>query len=561
MSSLARRVALAAVTVTLLAGATVMTTAAAPAVAGTYHLYSCTQPDSQRAPTDGWWGQATGPSVRASNTCANGGYLFAIIDGGPAQPVGAAAGWVFSVPWFDSIRAATLWRSYVSTGAGTSAQTAAYMSAPSDSFDSLNAFDVCPAVGCRYAGSSSGSRFAPANRVVVPLANLNGATHIYVNAGCVGSPGASCPEGSTVDASMRAADITLAVNTAPSASAVGGSLTTNEKLNGPQDIQITASDSGPGIYQALFQIDGTTVEKQVIDTNEGRCQDAGQTTDGDAAFLYVQPCPAQVNAADASFDPSAVSDGPHQLRVLVNDAAGDTTTILNHSVVVDNNGAYSTLVARGACNGTTCDDHARLVSNTKLRASFTRPLGGSSLTLTGSLVDHTGAPISGAQVQLLEQPNEQGAAITEMASVSSHEDGRWAFHVPAGPCRLLRVAYYSHMKDPTPAARLDYHERVPAAVSLHAPNHVHTGRPVVFYGHLAGSYVPRQGEPVKMEILYAGRWRTIEVLNTDRHGRWAYRYLFSIGGGSYLFRAVALANAGYPFLAGHSRPVRIRVQA
>jgi hypothetical protein len=560
MSSLAHRLALAAVTVTLVAGAAVMTTAAAPAVAGTYHLYSCAQPDSQRAPADGWSGQATGPSMRATNTCANGGDLFAIIDGGPAQPVGAAVGWFFAVPWFDSIRAATLWRSYVSTGSGASAQTAAYMSAPSDSFDSLDAFDVCPAVGCRYAGSGSGSRFAPANRVVVPLANLNGATHIYLNARCIGSPGASCPERSTVDASLRAADITLAVNTAPSASAVGGSLTTNEKLNGPQDIQITASDSGPGIYQALFQIDGTTVEKQVIDNNEGRCQDVGQTTDGDAAFLYVQPCPAQVNAADVSFDPSAVSDGPHQLRVLVNDAAGDTTTILNRSVVVDNNGAYSTLLVRGACNGTTCDDHARLVSSTKLRASFTRPLGRSSLTLKGSLVDHTGAPISGAQVQLLEQPNEQGAAITEMASVSSDQDGRWAFHVPAGPWRLLRVAYYSHVKDPTPAARLDYHERVSAAVSLQAPNRVRTGRPVVFYGHLAGGYVPRQGEPVKMEILYAGRWRTIEVLNTDSHGRWAYRYVFSIGGGSYLFRAAALANAGYPFLAGHSRPARIRVQ-
>ena len=267
-----------------------------------------------------------------------------------------------------------------------------------------------------------------------------------------------------------------------------------------------------------------------------------------------------MNAADVSFDPSAVSDGPHQLRVLVNDAAGDTTTILNHPVVVDNNGAYSTLLARGACNGATCDDHARFLPSTKLRASFTRPLGG-SLTLKGRLVDHTGAPISGAQVQLLEQPNEQGAAIKEMASVSSDQDGRWAFHVLAGPWRLLRVAYYSHMKDPTQAALLDYHERVYAAVSLRAPSHVRTRRPVVFYGHLAGGYVPGQGEPVKMEILYAGRWRTIEVLNTDRHGRWAYRYVFSIGGGSYLFRAVALANAGYPFLAGHSRPVRITVHA
>jgi hypothetical protein len=559
VSSAARRVALATVTVTLLAGATV-TIIAVPAVAGTYHLYSCAQPDSQRAPADGWSGQATGPSMRATNTCANGGYLFAIIDGGPAQPVGTAAGWVFSVPWFDSIRAATLWRSYVSTGSGTSAQTAAYMSAPSDSFDSLDAFDVCPAVGCRFAGSGSGSRFAPANRVVVPLANLNGATHIYLNAGCTGSPGASCPEGSTVQARLFAADVTLAVSTTPSASAVGGSLVANDTLNGPQDIQITASDNGPGIYQTIFQIDGNTVARQVIDPNEGRCQNVGQTNDGDAAFLYLQPCPTQVNAADVSFDPSPISDGPHQLRVLVSDAAGGTTTILNHSVVVDSNGAYTTLLARGACNGTSCDDHAHLIATSKQRGSFTRRLRRSGLTLTGRLVDHTGAPIKGAEVQLLYQASNAGAAIRKLASVATDQSGVWAFKVPGGPSRLLRVAYYSHLKDSTPAAQLDYHERVSAAVSLQAPSYVRTGRPVVFYGRLAGGYVPRQGEPVQMEILYAGRWRTIEVLSTDRHGRWAYRYVFSIGGGSYLFRAVALANVGYPFLAAGSRPVRVKVQ-
>jgi hypothetical protein len=555
----ARRVALAAVTVTLLAAATV-TIVAVPAVAGTYHLYSCAQPDSQRAPADGWSGQATGPSMRATNTCANGGYLFAIIDGGPAQPVGAAAGWVFSVPWFDSIRAATLWRSYVSTGSGTSAQTAAYMSAPSDSFDSLDAFDVCPAVGCRFAGSGSGSRFSPANRVVVPLANLNGATHIYLNAGCTGSPGASCPEGSTVQARLFAADVTLAVSTTPSASAVGGSLLANDTLNGPQDIQITASDNGPGIYQTIFQIDGNTVSRQVIDPNEGRCQNVGQTNDGDAAFLYLQPCPTQVNAADVSFDPSPISDGPHQLRVLVSDAAGGTTTILNHSVVVDSNGAYTTLLARGACNGTSCDDHAHLIATSKQRGSFTRRLRWSGLTLTGRLVDHTGAPIKGAKIQLLYQASSAGAAIRKLASVATDQSGVWAFKVPGGPSRLLRVAYYSHLKDPAAAAQLDYHEQVDAALSMRAPGHIRVGRALVFYGQLAGGYVPRQGEPVQMEILYAGRWRTIEVLHTDGHGRWAYRYVFSIGGGSYLFRAVALANVGYPFLAAGSRPVRVKVQ-
>jgi hypothetical protein len=567
VSSAARRVALAAVTVTLVAGATI-TIAAASAVAGSYHVYSCVQPDGRPAPTDGWSGSITGPFMNLMNDCSSGGELVAEIDSQVAQPVGATATWTFSAPWFASIRAATLWRAYLNLDGGENPWIVDYIAAPNNVYDATDAFDVCASRECRFRGYPPGtaSRFAPGNRVVVPIGNLNEATHIYMDTACAGSPGASCPampapnDGYMTRARLLAADVMLAVSTTPSASAVGGSLLTNDTLNGPQDIQVTASDNGPGVYQTIFQIDGNTVERQVIDPNEGRCQDVGQTNDGDAAFLYLQPCPIQVNAADVSFDPSPISDGPHQLRVLVSDAAGGTTTILNHPVIVDNNGAYTTLLARGACNGMSCDDHARLIATSKQRTSFTRHLSRSELTLTGRLVDHTGAPITGAQVQLLYRASEAGASMRQVGSVSTDQSGAWAFKVPDGPSRLLRVAYFSHMKDATPAAQLDYHERVDAAVSMRVPGRVRVGRALVFYGQLAGGYVPRQGEPVQMEIFYAGRWRTIEVLNTNRHGRWAYRYVFSIGGGSYLFRAVALANVGYPFLAAGSRPVRVKVQ-
>jgi hypothetical protein len=63
-----------------------------------------------------------------------------------------------------------------------------------------------------------------------------------------------------------------------------------------------------------------------------------------------------------------------------------------------------------------------------------------------------------------------------------------------------------------------------------------------------------------MEIFYGGRWRTIEVLPTTSRGRWAYKYVFTLGvGTSYLFRAVTVPNGSYPFLSAHSKPVRIEV--
>ena len=551
------------VTVLTLAFSATQATLPVEAPAGNYHVYSCALPTGRPAPTDGWSGSISGPFMNPVNSCAEGGSLAAVINGSPAQPVDATASWTFSAPPFASIVGATLWRTASASDIAENAETVAWIAAPADAYDSANVFDQCRQDSCGSVGNPS-SRFDPANKVIVPSSNLDAATHIYVNAACGGAQGWSCPATSApymVSAQVFAADVTLHTESAPSASAVGGSLLTAQVLNGPQNILITASDPGPGVYRAIFQIDGKEVSSSVLDNNGGRCENVGGTSDGTAAFVYLQPCPSQVNSVDVPFDPAPVPDGPHDLKVLVSDAGANTTTILDHQVIVDNSGAYTTLLKRGQCNGTTCDDHAQLTQTSNQRAGFTRHLSRSGLTLTGRLADHTGAPITGAQVQLLYQASEAGASIRQVASVSTDQSGAWAFKVHDGPSRLLRVAYFSHMKDTTPAAQLDYHERVYAAVLLHAPRHVRLGRAVIFRGRLVGGFIPDPGEQVQIEIFYAHRWRTIEVLRTDKHGRFAYRYIFSIGAGSsYRFRAAVRYSPAYPFLSSNSRPVRIQVR-
>ncbi len=559
---MARRVALGLASLAFAASVS-QAVAPADALAGSYHVYSCALPNGRPAPTDGWSGSITGPFMNPVNGCAEGGSLAAVINGSPAQPVDATASWTFSAPAFATIAAATLWRTASASDIAENAEAVAWMAAPADAYDSANVFDQCRQDNCGSVGNAA-NRFDPANKVVVPSSNLDAATHIYVNAACGGAQGWSCPATSApfmVSAQVFAADITLHAESAPSASAVGGSLLTAQVLNGPQSILITASDPGPGVYRAIFQIDGKEVSSSVLDKNGGRCENVGGTSDGTAAFVYLQPCPSQVNSVDVPFDPSVAPDGPHDLKVLVSDAAGNTTTILDHQVIVDNSGAYTTLLTRGACNGTSCDDHAQLIQTSNQRPGFTRHLSRSGLTLTGRLVDHTGAPITGAQVQLLYQASEAGASMRQVGSVSTDQGGAWAFKVHDGPSRLLRVAYFSHVKDTTPAAQLDYHERVYAAVLLHAPRHVRLGRAVIFRGRLVGGFIPDPGEQVQVEIFYASRWRTIEVLRTDKHGRFAYRYIFSIGAGSsYRFRAAVRYSPAYPFLDSNSRPVRIQVR-
>ena len=68
----------------------------------------------------------------------------------------------------------------------------------------------------------------------------------------------------------------------------------------------------------------------MLDYNGGRCQDVGQTTDGLAAFLYVQPCVQSVSA-DVPFDTTKVANGAHHLVVSVIDAAGNAAPVLDRS--------------------------------------------------------------------------------------------------------------------------------------------------------------------------------------------------------------------------------------
>jgi hypothetical protein len=87
------------------------------------------------------------------------------------------------------------------------------------------------------------------------------------------------------------------------------------------------------------------------------------------------------------------------------------------------------------------------------------------------------------------------------------------------------------------------------------------GRPVLFHGRV-GRPVPRSGKLVEVQAHFRGRWRTISTVRSRRDGRWRFRYTFRTTGrrAAYRLRARAPVEAGYPFSAGVSRPVRVTVR-
>jgi hypothetical protein len=373
-----------------------------------------------------------------------------------------------------------------------------------------------------------------------------------MKASCGGFSEGACPvavgdeHGYAAVAYLYAADLVLEQSEGPSASSTGGQLATDPSVSGMSDLTISATDPGSGIYQALFNVDGSIVQSTTINENGGHCRSAGQTTDGLPAFLYMQPCLKSLTAG-VWFDTTKVGNGMHHLIVSVSDAAGNTATVLDRSILVENK-------SRGPCNAE-CDEHAVLhaAKPLLLGRTLTRRYANSGITLTGQLVDGAGSPMKGAVVELDQEASYLAARGVLVATTTTDTNGRWRLRVPKGPSRVLTVGYRSHADDPTFAAQLQYRETVGAGVRLSAPRHARAGATFTFRGSLAGGYVPREGVLASLEIYYAGAWREIALLRTNRHGAFAYRYTFAaIGPATYRFRATVPHTIAYPFATASS---------
>ena len=203
-----------------------------------------------------------------------------------------------------------------------------------------------------------------------------------------------------------------------------------------------------------------------------------------------------------------------------------------------------------------CDPHATIHTAAAglLRRTIVRRYANSGLKLTGQLVDHTGAPMAGAAIELRQLAAYPGARNALLATATTNATGVWTLRVPKGPSRLITVGYRSRSNDPTFATQLQYRETVTAGVHLSAPRAARPGRAFAFRGHLAGGYIPHGGALVSLEIFFDRQWREIALLRTNRRGAFAYRYTFAaIGPATYRFRAALPHTIGYPFASGASR--------
>ncbi|HSZ14013.1 MAG TPA: carboxypeptidase-like regulatory domain-containing protein [Solirubrobacteraceae bacterium] len=530
------------------------------ALAGQYHVYSCRTPDGEVAPVDGWSESATGSYTVTSDTCAKPGG--ALIAGLIAETTRYAntnmATWAFAAPVGETLVGAKLWRAGdADGGAAIGASYQYWIAAPIEA----DIFDDCSYLaGCPSGVGEIGEPMSPANQIVEPAANLG--PRIYVLASCGGMSEYRCPDndgdanGYAAVVYLYAANLTLEQSTPPTASNVSGELATAPTLAGTSDVAFSASDPGSGVYEALFSVDGQVVQSTPLDENGGRCKDVGETTDGLPAFLYVQPCLAAVSA-DVGFDTARVANGPHHLVVTVIDAAGNSATVLDRNVTIDN----PVLPGTGAPNGTGATTEAALtVAWKNTSRNLTTSTFDAPHTIVGRLTGAGGAPIGDAQVGILSTPAYAGATTAAMPSVRTGADGRFVLRLPAGlSSRTLRFQYSSSVDAP-PVVTRTLSLRVRAGVALRvSPRVVSVGRSIYFTGRLRGGPVPSGGKLLVLEARSpGGAWLEFEVVRSDDRGRFHASYRFKFPGpADYQFRVVCEAEADYPFATGDSKVIGV----
>jgi hypothetical protein len=600
----------------LLSSAIVAGALSAGAEAGQYHVYSCRTPDGQVAPVDGWSEAVSTANDHTANTCAGGGGLVAALNAGHGHAADTdLATWAFNAPAGETLGAATVWRAGDTAG-GTN-ENASYLfwlAGSAGAETGSRVFERCAAITECASKGIFASPLATQNRVEAPSNALN-TPNLSLTASCgsaileYGCPaGGGDENGDAAVVELFAADLVLDDENPPTVEEAKGPLAEASTVSGTTDISLTAGDGASGVYEAIFQVDGETVQKTVLDTNGGHCQDVGETTDGLPAFLYTQPCPASASA-DVPFDTTGLTDGSHHVVVSVTDAAGNATPAMDRQVTVANHtsspgggqqpgggtggetsgggsqpggngqpGANQTpgssqpsasaagassgaAPERGAANGSGASDQAMLTARWKGAGVHLRSAYGKPHTLEGHLSAPGGAPIAGASIAVSDLPAAAGARASGLPSIRTDAAGHFTLRLPRTlTSGALGLAYRSHLGDTSPVASSTLTLAVMPALQLRVtPTVSASGHTIHFKGRLRGGAIPPGGKQLILEAHSPGNhWIQFNTIRTNSHGAFKATYRFRLPGPvPYTFRVLSRYEADYPFLAGASNVVGV----
>lgn len=546
--------------------------AAPQADAGVYRVYSCKTPDGAVMPTDGWSGEQHGGLFSYPyNTCPTGGVLGAMINGDTEQPSDSNVSQHFAAPADTQIRAFQAWRSArVTSYAENYATPLTYLSWPGPNL-SPDAREYCVAGwGCSGMGTP-GSVAAPENHV--EFSGLDGVHDLYFAAACGGTNPCRDRNSPTpmAEFQIQAFMADFEDTTNPIASDVAGSLTGPGPHYGTASLAFNARDTGSGVYRTFVELkrqgaaDYSTIASQVVDDNGGRCKDIGVRGGDGRDFAYRVPCKLTASGT-VDVDTTKIANGQHDIRVSVEDAAGNRSTVYGPTGfrvinATDASGGPSLLGT--PVNGVNASNAARIVVS-KYARRHRKLRFGQRLRSVSTLRNEQGQPIANAEVtvfQRLRRPRATWRAARKPIRTGSSGRLRWT--IPAGPSRTIRFAYKANPDNTRFQSISDLGLVVRSKTTLKR-NHrsYRNAQTIRFSGRLKSRPVPKSGVLIDLQAKVGRKWQTFATKRTRSSGRWAIRYRFHSTHGTqrYAFRARVRQDSAYPYASSRSKTMHVIVR-
>jgi hypothetical protein len=279
------------------------------------------------------------------------------------------------------------------------------------------------------------------------------------------------------------------------------------------------------------------------------------------------PCPLTASGT-LQLDTATLPDGVHSVRVLVQDAAGNTTA-----------SGPATLTTHNAPPDESCNPEPGLdlaTAGMSMRAGLLRPgkkskgIGTSAITMNyssktkakarGLLRTATGAPLGNQPVCIVWRPSGTTGPLSVLRRVTTKADGRFSIDIPRGSSREI----YAIHRTPAGSVVGRVVLRVIPKVSI-TPSHrnLRNGQILTLRGRLSGGPIPSRGVLVRAEAWRGTRWQTFgETRAKGSKGSFRVRYRFvgTTGSQRYTLRFHVVAQAAYPYLSGVSKRVHVRVR-
>jgi len=527
---------------------------AAPAYAGDWMVVSCVNPSQSAAPSEGWSSFAAGGGYGSNSGtgCGPGSPMFAVLSTAAAVAVGSDETLQYTPPGGSRLIGGAVDVSMYADGGGYNASGTAVAYSPEYAYNASNVFFQC-ASGLTPCANGSND-FAG----VLGIPGGRGG-NFYLSAGCGGASGYACNAGGSEGAwslvRLWWANLLLENDSTPSGAGFSGSLL-EENAHGTADLQFTAGDPGPGVYSVTLQVDGRVIYQGTPDGNGGHCVAEG-SSGGALMFDYQQPC-RQSEAVDVPVNTTVLSDGAHTLKVIVTDAAQNSSVIYDGTITTANRTTVSALLSSPLASSPGAEPTYAIVLDKHTAAlgkTVRRSFAASALTFSGQLRNPAGAPAPGVTVSLLaEEGNPPTGSLVVLAHATSDAAGEWVLHAPKGPSRLLRIVYGRVANTANTGAGVSISEAVSPVLALHVGTP--GGARLVFSGKLAISPIGSPRPLVIIETLAGREWEAVgHPVRVSPNG--SYRYVYRSSpltlGRRFAFRAQTPATSLWQ--AAHS-PVR-----